>query len=81
MSDLHGKIMNIPANPRNSQEYKRGHRDARHAAAELASELQAENERLRDAIDDAPHEPSCEASLTNGHCDCWKSEGLKESGE
>ncbi len=40
--DLHGKIMNIPAavpsgyNRAESLAYKFGHRDARHAAAELA---------------------------------------------
>lgn len=36
MSDLHGRIMNIAAPPGASIEYKTGHRDARHAAAEMA---------------------------------------------
>jgi hypothetical protein len=34
-TDLHAAIMNLPAK-RDSLEYKEGHRDARHAAAELA---------------------------------------------
>lgn len=42
MSDLHGQIMNLPAHPSPNLDdaelmaYKEGHRDARHAAAELA---------------------------------------------
>ena len=42
MMDLHGRIMNLPATPAKVNgnnygiAYKEGHRDARHAAAELA---------------------------------------------
>lgn len=50
MSDLHGDIMNIPCDTTRSPAggvnaelaYKYGHRDARHAAAELASAHEAE---------------------------------------
>lgn len=40
MNDFHGRIMNIRdgADGAASIEYKRGHRDARHAAAEIANE-------------------------------------------
>ena len=43
----HQRIMNIPAYDDAPFEYKEGHRDARHAAAEIASEADAEVERLR----------------------------------
>lgn len=45
--DLHGRIMNLPAEPEKGQginytlAYKHGHRDARHAAAELALKANA----------------------------------------
>ena len=58
--DHHGRIMNIeclpparmnqhPVDPECSA-YRIGHRDARHAAAEIACEAQAEIARLRDAL-------------------------------
>lgn len=49
MSDYHARIMNIPANGKemDSTAYRLGHRDARHAAAEIALEAEAEVERLR----------------------------------
>ena len=56
--DLHAQIMNIPqtqglamANATEGQQlaYKLGHRDARHAAAELAAAYEAEIEALRKA--------------------------------
>lgn len=53
--NLHGQIMNLPqcdpgleADPQRA--YKLGHRDARHAAAELALAADAEIERLREAL-------------------------------
>lgn len=51
--DLHGQIMNLPANGAtldwaNTREAcLHGHRDARHAAAELAGQEDAEIEALR----------------------------------
>jgi hypothetical protein len=36
----------------------------------------AENERLRKAIEDAPHAPDCYSNPL-GKCDCWKQEALK----
>jgi len=36
--------------PQDRPPYKQGHRDARHAAAELALKADAEIERLRDAL-------------------------------
>lgn len=54
--DLHGQIMNLPGagglseigTTRDEQlAYRRGHRDARHAAAELANENDAEIAALR----------------------------------
>ncbi|MBV60945.1 MAG: hypothetical protein CMH65_06550 [Nevskiales bacterium] len=64
--DLHGKIMNIPANvPKDYDQgdyrlaYQTGHRDARHAAAELAMAadaciraLRLLDERLRECSND-----------------------------
>lgn len=59
MSNLLGKIMNIPLdNPqhdvmkdRERTSYKLGHRDARHAAAELALETDQQREELRGALE------------------------------
>jgi len=55
--DLHGRIMNLncvpdnmDADPKERLAYKVGHRDARHAAAELALAATAEIERLRAAL-------------------------------
>ena len=48
--DLHGRIMNLPATGEpagGSMAYKLGHRDARHAAAELALKADACIEALR----------------------------------
>ena len=52
---LHDKIMNIPDGnlPTGSNQkimYKMGHRDARHAAAEMAIELDERCEQLREAV-------------------------------
>lgn len=61
---LHGRIMNLPQTPGlpmvNATEaqllaYKIGHRDARHAAAELALKADAELDALRAAV---PVEPA-----------------------
>lgn len=59
MSDLHGQIMNLPAKAPDSfgigaqfeQCYKVGHRDARHAAAELAAAHLAALRALADEFD------------------------------
>ena len=55
--DLHGQIMRIRANVtadgkfrHRSDEYNEGHRDARHAAAELALKADAEIKRMRGAL-------------------------------
>ena len=47
----HVRIMNIPAYEDAPFEYKEGHRDARHAAAEIANEAEAEAERLQARLD------------------------------
>ncbi|WP_312381576.1 hypothetical protein [Stutzerimonas balearica] len=57
MSDLHGEIMNIPCDPSRAPvagvnaelAYKYGHRDARHAAAELAAAHGAERAQPEEA--------------------------------
>jgi hypothetical protein len=58
--DLHGQIMKLPQTPGlqmvNATEaqllaYKIGHRDARHAAAELASEYQEAAEDMRKEVE------------------------------
>ena len=58
--DYHGRIMNIAIDPvRGGQielahpftAYSIGHREARHAAAEIANEADAEIARLRDALE------------------------------
>jgi len=53
--DYHGRIMNIqcvvPTSVIWPTSYKFGHRDARHAAAEIACEAQAEIARLREALE------------------------------
>jgi hypothetical protein len=57
MTSLHNEIMNIRCDESNisihasvSLAYKEGHRDARHAAAELAINSDAEIKRLRDFL-------------------------------
>lgn len=61
MSDYHARIMNVavPSTAPDSSAYRLGHRDARHAAAEIASEaegriitLEAAVERLTARIPD-----------------------------
>ena len=52
---LHDEIMNLPSGQGTMSQspdmaYKIGHRDARHAAAELALKADAEIERLRAAL-------------------------------
>jgi len=52
--NLHNEIMNIHCNPfcaKHSASYKIGHRDARHAAAELALKADAEIDRLMSSIE------------------------------
>jgi hypothetical protein len=46
VSNYHARIMNIPVDL-DDWKYKVGHRDARHAAAMIALEAQAEVERVR----------------------------------
>jgi hypothetical protein len=64
--NLHARIMNVLCDPEASEAtyerriaYSKGHRDARHAAAEIANEaeaelaaLRAERDALRDALED-----------------------------
>ena len=56
MSDLHAKIMNLECNEPDlnrtsvAPAYRLGHRDARHAAAELAAAHQARIEALTAAL-------------------------------
>ena len=55
MSTYHARIMNIPAKTfapgeMNEVAYKLGHRDARHAAAEIATEADATEAQLRAAL-------------------------------
>jgi hypothetical protein len=52
MSDYHSRIMNIPAgNPETvPYHFKKGHQNARHAAAEIATEADAEIESLRSRL-------------------------------
>jgi hypothetical protein len=45
--NYHGRIMNISTFLVPDEGYRIGHRDARHAAAEIANEADAEIERLR----------------------------------
>jgi hypothetical protein len=52
MSDYHGRMMNIPATEWGAS-YKHGHRDARHAAAEVALEADAEIAALRAVVAEA----------------------------
>lgn len=54
MSDYHRKVMNLPLPSRvydRDSHYKSGARDARHAAAEIAAEADAEIARLTARID------------------------------
>lgn len=51
--DLHAEIMNIPTRVGTYNDeycYKLGHRDARHAAAELALKAQARIEELEEVL-------------------------------
>jgi hypothetical protein len=61
--DMHGRIMNLPATPPSDysdkatlEAYKTGHRDARHAAAELAQKADALAVVMRDVLEWARHE-------------------------
>jgi hypothetical protein len=50
MSNFHSRIMNLPFDrPISSPEYATGHRDARHAAAEIGNEADALAARLAEA--------------------------------
>jgi hypothetical protein len=50
MTNFHSRIMNLPFDrPISSPEYATGHRDARHAAAEIANEADALAVRLAEA--------------------------------
>ena len=56
MSNYHGRIMNIPSDVEGMSNpsrviYKTGHRDARHAAAEIAAEADELVEDLYEALD------------------------------
>lgn len=64
MSNYHDRIMNISATSNNKAHvfsesdvewtaYRYGHKDARHAAAEIALEAEAEIERLNELLDKA----------------------------
>lgn len=61
--NLHGRIMNIPAKPYDGTDaythYCRGHRDARHAAAELAISA----DKLADAMRDIAKKDPVEMAL------------------
>ena len=57
MSNYHGRVMNIPSDVEGMSNpsrviYKTGHRDARHAAAEIAAEADGLVEDLCEALDD-----------------------------
>lgn len=90
--NYHNRMMNIPCidakargEEQQSQELacKIGHRDARHAAAEIANEADAKIRELRDALQNArdalaglplslgydiTHLPAIDAVLTNTRC-------------
>ena len=56
MSNYHGRIMNIPSDVEGMSNpsrviYKTGHRDARHAAAEIAAEADGVIEELYEALE------------------------------
>ena len=50
--NIHGSIMNLPCSAAASEDYKLGHRDARHEAAKLASSADVETSRLVNALCD-----------------------------
>jgi len=57
--NFHGRIMNIqvtsveaPMTPEQRSVYKRGHRDARHAAAEIANEADEQIQELAESLED-----------------------------
>jgi hypothetical protein len=52
MTNFHSRIMNLPFDrPISSPEYATGHRDARHAAAEIANEADALAVRLAEEVE------------------------------
>ena len=63
MSNYHGRIMNIPSDVEGMSNpsrviYRTGHRDARHAAAEIAAEAEGVIGELHDALEallDSPY--------------------------
>ncbi len=53
MSNFHSRIMNIPPNKKHSVDtYSCGHKDARHAAAEIASDADVKLEAWQKIIDE-----------------------------
>ena len=91
MADLHGKIMNLQLDPGYEGPHvphmKLGHKEARHAAAELAagydsriSELEAERDRLREALIDEFSE-NLSNGLNSGVSDgyIWHPAGLSDA--
>lgn len=69
---LHDEIMNIQTSKAANEKidsqvmaYKRGHRDARHAAAELAIAQELEMERMKEVLRDA-------YTLAIGHAAAYK---------
>lgn len=72
--NYHNRIMNLPLGATYDEEdplveceaYKRGHRDARHQAAKLISELEAEADRLAGALIGAGLHPNIVAAIRKG---------------
>ena len=59
--DYHGRIMNLRSNPDAvSDTYMTGHRDARHAAAEIATEADRTIAALVDALENLLKVHECE---------------------
>jgi hypothetical protein len=61
--NYHGRIMNISTFLVPDEGYRIGHRDARHAAAEIANEADAEIERLRGLLRDVRSEVAMPLAL------------------
>lgn len=62
---------------RQQQEALKDRIQERDAEADGVTRLSAENKRLREAIEKAPHDFECPVIVTEELCTCWKSKALE----
>lgn len=71
--NLHNEIMNLPTKHDNRSgaiAYKEGHRDARHAAAELSLKYERYIKQLEEAVNNYGHEAGWQVDLIELKREC-----------